>query len=319
MTLRDHPQQHLEQFDRRRAISRVLCARPRQGSHVTRQSPLHGLDDRLTPARSLKTLGQRAQVLELIDRGRRLHGDVADHVILEHARTRHVARLRLALAPGRDLDQNGELLGLAHARLQTQPSVLGIHAVGVGRGQHAHFLLHPVDAAAPAEIVEERQIDVAQVGDVGNRVGELRVGERTARPVGEAMRLVERVAGDALHQLLVGDGIAVAEHHGRDLGIEDRAGNELRAVPDDLDVLARRVENLHHLLVAHQRKKRLEVDVGGERVDHDRFLGRSHLRDAQQRIVGGLAQELGVDGDEGVGCHPPARGGKFGRCRDRVH
>ena len=47
-------------------------------------------------------------------------------------------------------------------------------------------------------------------------------------------------------------------------------------------------------------KNGVKVDAGGERVDHDGFVGRGHLRDAQQRIVGGLAQELGVDGDERV-------------------
>ena len=72
------------------------------------------------------------------------------------------------------------------------------------------------------EIGGELEIDVAQMRHVGERVGELRVAERPPRPVGEAVRLVERVAGDALDQLVVGDRIAIAEHHGGDLGVEDR-------------------------------------------------------------------------------------------------
>ena len=36
-----------------------------------------------------------------------------------------------------------------------------------------------------------------------------------------------------------------------------------------------------------------------------------HLRHAQQRIIGGLAQEFGVDGDEGVPRQPLAGGGQF--------
>ena len=277
------------------------------------------VDDRLAPARAFEALGQRAQVLQPLGRGRRLHGDVGDHFVLEHARARHVARLRLALAPGRDLDQHGEFLRLAHAGLEPLPGVLRIHAVGIGRGQHLHLLLHPVDAAAAAEVFDQRQIDVAQMRHVGDGVGELRVGKRPPRPVGEAVRFVERVAGDALHQLVVGDGIAIAEHHGGDLGIEDRMRNELGAVPDDFDVLPRGVKDLHDLFVRHQREERREIDVRRQRVDHHGLVGRGHLRHAKQRIIGGLAQEFGVDGDEGVGRHAPAHGGEFGRRRDRLH
>ncbi len=78
----------------------------------------------LAPARALEALRQRAQRAQPLDGGRRLHRDVADHVVLEHARARHVARLRLALAPGRDLDQHGELLRLAHAGFQPLPGAL---------------------------------------------------------------------------------------------------------------------------------------------------------------------------------------------------
>ena len=127
------------------------------------------------------------------------------------------------------------------------------------------------------------------------------------------MRFVERVAGDALHQLLVGNGIAVAEHHGRDLGIEDRMRNELGGVPDDFDVLARGVEHFHDPFVRHQRIERRKIDAGRQRVDHHGFVGRGHLRHAQQRVIGRLAQEFGIDGDERMGGHAPAHGDQFRR------
>ncbi len=69
-------------------------------------------------------------------------------------------------------------------------------------------------------------------------------------------------------------------------------------VEDDLDVLARRVEDLGHLLVAHQREERREVDVGRQRIDQRGDAGRRHLDQADLRPIGGLADELGVDGDE---------------------
>jgi len=188
VTLRDHAQQHLEQFDHRRCIGGGLRAHVmRQGFWIARQSAFDRGDDRLAPARAFEPLGQRPQMLELLDGRRRLHGDVADRVVLEHARARHVAGLRLALAPGRDLDQDREFLGLAHARLEPLPRALRIHAVGLGRGQHLHLVLDPVGAAAAAEIFDQRVIDVAQMGDVGNGVSELRLGQRPARPVGETI------------------------------------------------------------------------------------------------------------------------------------
>ena len=38
----------------------------------------------------------------------------------------------------------------------------------------------------------------------------------------------------------------------------------------------------------------------GQRIDHDRFVCARHLHHAEQGIIGGLAQEFGVDGDDRV-------------------
>ncbi len=176
-----------------------------------------------------------------------------------------------------------------------------------------------MSAAAALEILKKRQIDLPQMRHVGRGVSKLRLGQGPPRPVGEAVRFVERIAGDALHQLIVRNRITIAQHHGRDLGVEDRMRNEFGGMPDDFDILARGVKHLHHALVRHQCVERRKIDAGRQRVDHDRFVGRRHLRDAQQRIVGRLAQEFGVDGDERMGGHAPASGGKLGRRRDRDH
>jgi hypothetical protein len=125
------------------------------------------------------------------------------------------------------------------------------------------------------------------------------------------MRFVERIAGDPLHELVVGDRIAIAEHHGGDLGVEDRMRDELGGVPDDFDVLARGVKDLHHLFIGHQAIERRQIDAGRQRVDDDGFVGRGHLRHAEQGIIGALAQELGVDRDERMLCHSPASLGQF--------
>ena len=117
------------------------------------------------------------------------------------------------------------------------------------------------------------------------------------------------MAGDALDQLVVGDGIPVTEHHGGDLGIEDRVGNDSRLVPDDFNILTGSVENLQHLLVAHQFKERPEVDALRQRIDHHCFLRAGHLHHAEQGIIGRLAEEFRIDSNDRVFCEPRACGG----------
>ena len=88
---------------------------------------------------------------------------------------------------------------------------------------------------------------------------------------------------------------------------------------DILQAVARGVEDLEHPLVRHQLVERLEVEALGERVDDDRLVGARYLGDAQQRIVGGLAQELGVDGDEGMARHLRTGAREFRGGGDRLH
>ena len=87
--------------------------------------------------------------------------------------------------------------------------------------------------------------------------------------------------------------------------------NDVGAMPDDFDVLARGVEHLEHALVRHQFEERREIDAGRQRIDHHGLVAARHLRHAQQRIVGGLAQEFGVDGDEGLARQSLAGRGQF--------
>ena len=111
----------------------------------------------------------------------------------------------------------------------------------------------------------------------------------------------------------------MAQHHGGDLGVEQRLRNGLGAVPDDFDVLPCGVEDLQHPLVAHQVEKRSKVDALRKRVDHHGFLRARQLRDAEQRVVGGFAQELGVDRDERVLGKALTGGGQFARRFDGFH
>ena len=133
------------------------------------------------------------------------------------------------------------------------------------------------------------------------------------------MRLVQTVAGDALYELVVGDGITIAEHHRGDLSVDDRARNEICFMPADFDVLPRSMENLGNTLVCHQFEERLKLDALGERVDDKRLVPAGHLSHAQMRIIAALAQEFGVDRDEGMLRHPRAGLGQLRGGHDGLH
>ncbi len=186
--------------------------------------------------------------------------------------------------------------------------------VCLGRGEDLHLLADPFAAASLFEVGIEGCEDIAQVGDIGDRVLDLILGQWTLRPVRKAVGLVGAVARDPLHQLVIGDRVSVAEHHGGDLGVEHRMRHDIGAMPDDFDVLPRRVEDLEDLFVAHQFEEGRQVDAFGQGIDHDSFLRARHLDDAEQRVIGRLAQKLGVDGDDGVLGESVADGGEFACC-----
>jgi hypothetical protein len=130
---------------------------------------------------------------------------------------------------------------------------------------------------------------------------------------------VEAVAGDALHQLVVGNRVAIAQDHGGNLSVDQRHRNEAGRMPADLDVLAGCVEDLDDVLVRHQVEQRLEVDAVGQRIDHDGFVSAGDLRHAKLRIIGALAQELGINRHEWVALQAPADFSQgSGRC-DQLH
>ncbi len=302
MLLARHLEQHLQEVDRGAVAvrERLHLRDARQLVLGDRHRPANGGEDVLSRPRALEALRNGAQATESLGSRRVLLGDLVDRVILDDAAAWHVARLRLALAPGGKLHENGQLQRLLDPHLQPLPGVLGLHLIGFDRGEDVHLLGHPLAAPLALQLFAEREIDVAQMRHVGEGIGELVFAERPVAPVGEARRLVDRMAGDAPDQLVIGDRFAEAAHHGRDLRIEDRMRKDAAEMPDDLDVLARGVEHLHHALVGHQREEGREVQPRRFRVDDHRFVAAGDLDDAELRPVGRLPHELGIDGDEGV-------------------
>ena len=132
MAFRRHAQQHLEKLHRGGAVgivARILELRQLRGS---RASP------RWTAATISAPQCERSKPSAASADSRaapgwpELGGDIADGVVFQHAAARHVAGLRLLFAPGRDFHQHGELLRLAHPRLQPLPGTFGVKVVGFG-------------------------------------------------------------------------------------------------------------------------------------------------------------------------------------------
>ena len=62
-----------------------------------------------------------------------------------------------------------------------------------------------------------------------------------------------------------------------------------------------------------------EIDALGQRIDHHGLVGARHLGDAELRVIGGLAQEFGVDGDERILGQARTGFGEFLGGGDRLH
>ncbi len=157
------------------------------------------------------------------------------------------------------------------------------------------------------------------MGDVGQRVLELGLGERALGPIGEAAALVGPHLRQLRDQRLVAHLVAEAGDHCRDLGVEQRDRRDAALVMEYLDVLFGRVHHLEHVFIRDQVAERREIDAVGERID-DRLVFRARdLHQAQDRPEGALAHELGIDGDIVGGGQPVAKGGEGVRVGNHVH
>ena len=85
----------------------------------------------------------------------------------------------------------------------------------------------------------------------------------------------------------------------------------IRAICQKLfDVLARRVKDLHHALIAQKSEKRFEIKLLRQRIDQESLFGGRYLKKAQLGIIGRFPHEFGIDRDIGVPRQTLASGGE---------
>ena len=135
------------------------------------------------------------------------------------------------------------------------------------------------------------------MGHVGQPIFELAFGKRTPRPVGEARGLVDLGVGDLARQGLVRRRFAEAADHRHDLGVEQGIGDDAAFMPENLDVLPPGMQHLDDARVLEKREKRRQVDAVRQRIDDGRDAGGGDLQQAEDRPIGRVAHELGVEGD----------------------
>ena len=139
------------------------------------------------------------------------------------------------------------------------------------------------------------------------------------RPVGEARGFIDIRAAQLAGERLIARRLAEAADHRGDLGIEDRRRHLAREVDENLDVLACRVKDLEDVRIGQQREERRQVDAFRHRIDRHRFVGPADLHEAQDRPIGPVAHELGIDGNEGGLGLALAVSGELGRIGDQGH
>ena len=163
-------------------------------------------------------------------------------------------------------------------------------------GQRAQLVEHPVHATELTQTAHHLGIGDDQVLDVIDRIFNLFVGQRAARPIGQRLSLGQRDAAKRLHERAVGNLLALTQKGGGHLRIKNRTRQHAHSMEHDLHILRAGVEHLGHALVGHKLGERRQV-VDHQRIDRDAFGRGGNLDQAQTRMERALAQKLGIDGN----------------------
>ena len=225
-------------------------------------------------------------------------GKIENGLVPQDAVARQVAALRLGLAPFGKMHHPAQLHRLHVPHLDPLPGI-GRRGVICGRiGQLGVFVVQPACPAFLLKLCKQLRIHLGKIDDVIKRIADLARAQRAPRPVGETRALVDVLFQNSAHQPVIADLVAMAQHHGRDLGIEKRQRQLSHFLEEDLEILIRRVKHLGDGFIGHEIPQRLQVDPRCQRVDRRRMGAVADLDQAQLRVVGLLAHEFGIHREE---------------------
>ena len=244
--------------------------------------------------------------------------DVGEGFVAHDAPARDVLCLCLGFAPGRERLEPSQHGRVPARRADAVPGRIEVVGVVAGVRELVHLGVEPHAAPGLDQAFEYLREDLRQVGHVSDRILYLPFGQRAPAPVGEAGALIDRLAEPGFDEVCIADLLGLADRHHRHLGVEDGVRGLSGEVVNDLDVLAAGVKNLQYLVVFGQQfEQRREIYSLRQRVDRCGLLLVANLHQAQQRIVGVLAHEFGIDRDELRFGQPLAEFGEVLGCRDQ--
>ena len=123
-------------------------------------------------------------------------------------------------------------------------------------GQRAQLIEHPIHTAQLTQTAHHLGIGDDQVLNVIDRVLNLLVGQRAARPVGQRLGLGQRNTTECLHERAIRNLLALAQKSGGDLRVKNRTRQRAHGVEHDLHILRAGVEDFGHALVGHKLGQR---------------------------------------------------------------
>ena len=239
-----------------------------------------------------------AELIVVILAARFLAGDFLNGIVFQDPPTRLVQILCELFPPCCNCNDQGRIILLLGPQFQTLPGLCRVGVVLRRIFQVGHFLLHPWQAAAGFQFFPHDQIGVAQVSDVAKGINELLLGQRPAHPVCELAGFVDLAPQHALDQIVVGNRVAIAERHSRDLCVENWPGRVADQAIEYFDVLTGCVEHFHAIVGRDEVQEGANVQILGKRVDKTFHAGGRSLHKAEFRPIGRFPMELGVNADK---------------------
>ena len=161
------------------------------------------------------------------------------------------------------------------------------------------LLLQPLDSVEADQPGVEMRMQVVEVLDVVGRVLSLRDRQRTSQPVGTGFAFGQCDIADLLYQALIAHRESVSQQGGGDLSVEQRLRYLTGHLPNELEILAGRVQDFHYLWITGQSSKGREVADG-------QWIGEPAPVAVPELQQGGTRKECAGPLELGIDRHCPA-------------
>ena len=170
---------------------------------------------------------------------------------------RDVTALGAILAPSGELARDAQLVTATRIdAFDLAERLVAIGAIVRLVSQRAQLVEHPVHTAQLAQTAHHLGIGDDQVLDVVDRILNLLIGQRAARPVSQRLGLGQRYAAERLNKRAIRNLLALAQKGGGHLRVKNRSWQHAHGMEHDLHILRARVEDLGHALVGHKLGQR---------------------------------------------------------------